>query len=51
MKLSAKNCIAIGQKTDTYQCASVLVMGKLIPISSVINLEKITLIKSRTPLV
>ena len=40
MKLSAKNRIAIGRKTDTCQCASVLVMGKLIPIGSVINLEK-----------
>ena len=51
MKLFAKNCIAIGQKTDTCQCASVLVMGKLIPISSMINLEKITLIEPRIPLV
>ena len=42
MKLSAKNRIAIGRKTDTCQCASVLVMGKLIPIGSVINLEKKT---------
>ena len=39
-KPTTKNRIAIGQKTDLRQCASVSIMKKPISIGSVINLEK-----------
>ena len=39
-KPTTKNHIAIGQKTDLRQCASVSIMKKPISIGSVINLEK-----------
>ena len=39
-KLTTKNRIAIGQKTDLRRCASVSIMKKPISIGSVINLEK-----------
>ena len=40
MKPTTKNHTVVGWKTDHCWCASVLVMGKLIPIGLVINLEK-----------
>ena len=47
---TAKNRIAIGQKTDPRQCASVPIMKKPISIGSIINLEKNRPYRPRTPL-
>ena len=47
---TAKNRIAIGQKTDPRQCASVPIMKKPISIDSIINLEKNRPYRPRTPL-
>ena len=47
---TAKNRIAIGQKTDPRRCASVPIMKKPISIGSIINLEKNRHYRPRTPL-
>ena len=40
MKQTIKNRTVVDRKTDSWKCVLVSIMGKLIPIGSVINLEK-----------
>ena len=51
IKPSWPNRTAIGQKINSKQYASILIMGKPIPIGSITNLRKIESTKPRTPLV